>query len=319
MKNTESKSLIPRRVILQEKLVSSATKLLIAVILGLIATYAWFITNQEVDINQLNASVIAANQVEISLDNGTTWFKTAQFDIGDNFVLYKESTSNGIDLYKPNAKGADGTPVNFIKSIKNEDYLEYKVLFRSPTPTTIYLEKKSDVYPAAGKNTINLINSTEVVRESPDGNFSRDLIAGAVRVAFIENDFVDGEFIPKETCKLIWAPNKGYQVKMVNDNYLGYLDSTEPQDYKYTKVVNYNTFSLQSLSNVVEDINASYDTYSSGDDISLTSIETISENPEENIRAITIRIWVEGNDREAIYALKGGQFKIFLSFLGIFK
>ena len=314
----ESTSLIPRSIILKERLVSSATKLLIAVLFFIIATYAWFTNNKEIGVNQLNATTAAADQVEISLDNGVTWLKTAQFDIADNFVLYKESTSDGMTFYKPNSKADDGTPLNFTPAIKNEDYLEYKVLFRSLTPTTIYLEKKSDVYPAAGKNVINLLNSSEIVRESPDGSFSRDLIAGAVRVAFIKNDTVNGEFVEQSAPKFVWAPNKGYQVKQIGDNYYGYLDSTDPQDYNYTKVINPNTFYLQNLQNVVEDINASYDTLSSGGDIPLTSIDTISPNPEENIRAVTIRIWVEGNDREAIYSLKGGQFKIFLSFVGIF-
>ncbi|MDD2376712.1 MAG: hypothetical protein PHD15_04860 [Clostridia bacterium] len=314
----ESKSLIPRSVILKEKLVSSVTKLLIAVIFFIIATYAWFTNNKDIGVPNLNATTSGAEQVEISLDNGITWLKTAEFDIADDFVLYKESTSEGINFYKPNIKSDDGTPINFVPAIKNEDYLEYKVLFRSLAPTTIYLEKKSDVYPAAGKNTINLINSTEIIRESPDGNFSKDLIAGAVRIAFIENDIIDEEFIEQTTPKLIWAPNKGYQVKIVDDKYYGYLDSTESQDYEYTKVIDFDSFYLESLTNVTEDINASYETFSSGDDIALTSIDTISENIEENVRAVTIRIWVEGNDREAIYSLKGGQFKIFLSFVGIF-
>ena len=318
IENVESKSLIPRSVILKEKLVSSATKLLIAVIFCIIASYAWFTNNKEIGVSKLNATIAGAEQVEISLDNGLTWLKTAEFDIADNFVLYKESTSEGIDFYKPNSKNDDGSPINFVPAIKNEDYLEYKVLFRSLAPATIYLEKKSEVYPAAGKNEINLLNSSEIIRESPDGTFSKDLIAGAVRVAFIEDDSVDGQFVEQANPKFIWAPNKGYQVKTVADKYYGYLDSTESQNYEYTKVVDADTFHTENLSNVVEEINASYETLSSGDDIQLTSIDTISETDEENIRAVTIRIWVEGNDREAIYSLKGGQFKIFLSFVGIF-
>lgn len=310
-------SLIPRRTILKEKLVSSAIKLFIAICLLIMTTYTWFLHNKEISVKQLTAGTAAINQVQISLDNGITWLEKAEFDIEDNFILYREITSDGIQFYKPNAKESDGTPTNFVVANKNKDYLEYKVLFRSATPAKIYLEKKSSVYPAAGKNPVYLINSTEVIRESPNGNFSKDLIAGAVRIAFIDNDKIDGNFVPQNTPKFIWAPNKGYQVRYENDKYTGYLDSFEPQEYTYTKVVDSNTFYNLNLTNIVEEINASLDTRSSGDDIILTTIDNNSQNKDENIKAVTIRIWVEGNDREAIYSLKGGQFKINLSFLGL--
>lgn len=314
-----STSLIPRRTIIKEKLVSSAIKLFIAICLLVMTTCAWFIHNKDITVKQLSASTAAINQVQISLDNGITWLEKAEFDIEDNFILYREITSDGIEFYKPNAKESNGTPTNFIAANKNKDYLEYKVLFRSATPTTIYLEKKSSVYPAAGKNPVYLINSTEVVRESPNGNFSKDLIAGAVRIAFIENDKVDDNFTPQNTPKYIWAPNKGYQVRYENEKYVGYLDSFEPQEYTYTKVVDSNNFYVANLTNVVEEINASVESSSNGDDIAITTLDNTSENKDENIKAVTIRIWVEGNDREAIYSLKGGQFKINLSFLGLEK
>lgn len=312
-----STSLIPRKTILKEKLVSSAIKLFIAICLLLMTTYAWFLHNKEITVKQLTASTAAINQVQISLDNGVTWLEKAEFDIEDNFILYREITSDGISFYKPNAKESNGTPTNFITANKNKDYLEYKVLFRSATPAIIYLEKKSSVYPAAGKNPINLINSTEVVRESPDGNFSKDLIAGAVRIAFIENDKIDGNFVEQNVPKFIWAPNKGYQVRYENNKYIGYLDSMQPQEYTYTKVIDNDSFYTQNLTNVIEEINASVDTRTNGDDTPITNLDNTSENKDENIKAVTIRIWVEGNDREAIYSLKGGQFKINLSFLGL--
>jgi hypothetical protein len=319
VENVECKSLIPRKQILKEKLLSSSIKLFIVICLLLITTYAWFINNKNVGVSDLSATTAPVNTMEISLDNGLTWSKIAELNIVDNFILYKESTSDGITFYKPNAKGEDGTPLNFIPAVKNEDYLEYKVLFKSATESTVYLEKKSEVYPAAGKNIINLINSSEVIRESTDGNFSRDLIAGAVRIAFIENDLVNGTFVEQNTPKFVWAPNKGYQVKYENNKCIGYLDSTDQQQYKYTKVLDYDSYYLEDLSNVIEDIDASYETHTSGGDTPLTNIENNSQNSNENIRAITIRIWVEGNDREAIYSLKGGQFKINISFLGLSK
>jgi len=315
VEKTECTALISKRDILKEKLLPASIKLFIAIILLIIATYSWFLNNNNVAVNELTVTVPSVSQVEISTDDGLTWKKIASLNIADDCALYKESTSNGIDFYKPALPVGDDTSTKFIPSVKGEDYLEYKVLFRSALPITIYLEKKSDVYPAAGRNTADLINSSHVIRASSYGNFSRDLIAGALRLAFIGNELVDGNFIEQPAPKYIWAPNKGFQVKLVNDVYLGYLDSTDLQDYKYTKVIATDNFHLENLPNLVETINASFDTSITGNDIPLLTIDNTSEIAEENVEALTIRIWVEGNDREAIHSLKGGQFKINLSFL----
>ena len=64
-------------------------------------------------------------------------------------------------------------------------------------------------------------------------------------------------------------------------------------------------------------INASYDSQSSGGDIPLTTILNAYE--DEKIKAVTIRIWIEGNDREPVYGLKGGLLKVKLSFVGLHK
>ena len=69
------------------------------------------------------------------------------------------------------------------------------------------------------------------------------------------------------------------------------------------------------MENLKDEINASYaEKKSYGDNILLT----ISEN-EPVYKALTIRVWVEGNDRETISPLLGGMFDIKLSFVGIEK
>ena len=49
----------------------------------------------------------------------------------------------------------------------------------------------------------------------------------------------------------------------------------------------------------------------------LVSIDT--EDGLEKKVGLKVRVWVEGNDRDAVSALKGGIFKINLSFLGLAK
>ena len=75
------------------------------------------------------------------------------------------------------------------------------------------------------------------------------------------------------------------------------------------------TYEEDTVDNLYDEIKASYNeknTY--GDPVLLT----VTEN-EPVYKSLTIRIWVEGNDRETISPLLGGMFDIKLGFVGIEK
>ena len=95
------------------------------------------------------------------------------------------------------------------------------------------------------------------------------------------------------------------------------MESTNSQSYKYIKVYDSNTFYEEDLDNLKDVISASYDTKMANGDPILASIDT--EDGLEKKAGIKVRVWVEGNDRDAVSALKGGIFKINLSFVGITK
>ena len=71
------------------------------------------------------------------------------------------------------------------------------------------------------------------------------------------------------------------------------------------------------MDNLKDVISASYDTKMANGDPVLVSIDT--EDGLEKKAGLKVRVWVEGNDRDAVSALKGGIFKINLSFVGITK
>lgn len=314
----ESKALIPMKKILRERFLNTSLKLLIIAIIIVIATYAWFTTQKDSKVDTLDAKIVQSNEVSVSLDGGKTWSQEANLNIDTDFTLYSEVTSDGLTFYKANSKNTKGTPLNFVKAEGGVDYLEFQILVKSLMPTNIYLEKKSEVIPACGLDTDKLLNSKNVVRESSEGNFSRDLIAGAVRVAIIEDDLINEKYVPQNKTKLVWAPNKGYQIKAEENKLVAYLDSKELQSYKYIKVTNATTFEEADVPNLRDEIKASYDELKCYDDPVLTSIQEIDENDEsKNVRSLTVRVWIEGNDREAIYSLKGGLFQVNLSFVGI--
>lgn len=316
-RNPDAKEIITLRSFLLEQILVTGGKITIIFIAIIAVTFSWFNRNEIIGaMNALGATAEEIKDIQISLNEGVTWSSVAVLDIGSNYSFNNEITGDGINFYKAASKTTSGNPLAFAPAIVGEDYLEFSVWFKSSTPANIYVEKKSDVYPAAGKAPDNLLNSDIVIRQSADGNFSKDLIAGAVRVAFIENDYTNGRFVPQNEPKIIWAPNSNYEVKRSGNTFVADIESTTQQDYTYMNVTNNTTFTETDL-NVVETINASYANKNPNGDNYITVIDNVSEVESENIKSITVRVWIEGNDREAIYPLKGGMFNIKLSFVGI--
>ena len=143
-----------------------------------------------------------------------------------------------------------------------------------------------------------------VTRKSSYGNFSRDLISGAVRIAFIDNDYVEENYIPKLKTSLVWAPNSNYELIYNNGIYNFDIESTNGQDYTY--INSKNGISYDLVDNLKDKLNTDYtNDYANGDPM-ITKIDTDYNN---GIKAVTVRIWIEGNDREAHTALHGGVFR----------
>jgi hypothetical protein len=303
----------------KKKIKINIIKMLVVLVAIYVATYTWFTTNEEMHVEDLVVATYAINEIDISLDNGVTWNNRVSLDIGDDFLFQKEITGNGVNFFAPKLKTEAGEPTRFIPAVVNDHYLEYKILLRTKLPTVIFLDKKSFVSPAVGTDISDLIGSHGIVRKSPSGDFTRDLIAGAVRVAFIETDFDGVNYIPQSETKMVWAPNKGYEVRQENNSYIAYINSINSQNYDYIAVQSETVFSEARVLNLKDNINASFEEKSAGGDPMLVYIQARSEIPNDDIGSVTIRVWVEGNDREAITPLKGGLFKISLYFVGLLK
>lgn len=295
------------------KVLKMSFELLLVMVSVLVVSYAWFINSTKTTSKDLNIKTKASRLLYISLDDGETWSTELSLDLNDNFKFNSEVTSNGINFYKALTKRDDGTPITFTDAISGRDYLEFNILFKANAPLGVFLDSDSTITPSAGLTQTELLGTT-VARKSSYGNFSRDLIAGAVRIAFIENDYVEEQYIPKLTPSLVWAPNKNYELKYNNGTYSFDLESNNQQDYTYINPL--NGVSYDKIDNFKDHLNTNYtNDYANGDPM-ITKIDTDYNN---GIKAVTVRIWIEGNDREAHTALTGGMFKLNLSFMGILK
>ena len=288
--------------------------LLIALVGG---TLAWFYLNEEVTISYGNSIFCeAGDSLEISLvENGTTsrWTSTIDYRSGEFTTV--DISGDGNNLYRPAEIDENQQPIGFNQAIsslsdgKQYDYIELEVAFLSLSKMNVYLSDESYINPVDPSNTASNIY----------GNFSRDYIAGAMRVAIVEGNEV----------KMLWAPNSAYQlIENANGSYSfnsgANGTSTPESSYSYYaenedgELVQTTVSSEDYASKrfVVDATGA--DKYNSGNSAVLVSLNPASEGAYDQ-KIVKIRIWFEGTDREAHQALAGGNVNVKLKFVGIYK
>ena len=311
----------------QKKLKLTIIKLIAIIVSIFVVSYAWYVYEVQSDIAGVSVGTAKTNNILVSSNGESDWSANLDINVGENFIFNEEVTSDGINFYKAATKNENGNPTSFTQAVINKDYLDFDLWFKNDSTISMFLENESIVYPESGTKASDLIydstlsnsNLENIIRLSSYGNFSRDLIAGAVRVAIIGYNYDEetSQYILEDTPKLVWAPNKNYYIYMEDGVYKADINSNVSQDYSFTKVNNTSNFNTSRVINLKDNINASFSEKKAYGDPMLIRIET--EEGVEKKAGIKVRVWVEGNDREAVQAVKGGIFKFNLSFVGIQK
>ena len=193
---------------------------LVGILVGFyIASYAWFNSTEETRLGNIEIGTDKFNKIYMSIDGGVTWDTSLDVDLTNNFKFNNEVTGDGVYFYKAANKRDDGTPISFRNANANADYFEFDIWFKAQQNTGIFLVRSSTIEPAVGISTEVLIG-TDALNLSGYGPFSKDLIAGGVRVAFVKNNLVEEEYVPETITQMVWAPNKGYEIAYTDGNYI---------------------------------------------------------------------------------------------------
>ena len=294
---------------------SSISVILLMALIG--GTLAWFYINDEVSVNYGNSIFCeAGDSLEIALvENGvpTRWSSSVDYS-RDDFTTV-DISGDGYHLYRPAEIDENQQPNGFVEAVSSlddrisYDYIEMEVAFRSVSKMNVFLSDESYIEPVDPDNTATNIH----------GKFSRDYIAGAMRVAIIDGSDV----------KMLWAPNSKYQlIQNENGSYAfksgengdsipessySYFAEDENGDL-YEKVVSADDYASKKF--VVDSTAATKN--NSGNSAALVSLNPQTEGSYDQ-KTVKIRIWFEGTDREAHQALAGGNVNVKLKFIGIYK
>ncbi len=311
---------------MNKKISGTIIKMIAIIVSIFVFSYAWFVHNENTHISAIEIGTAKTNNIQVSEDGNDNWGTSLSIDVGEGFRFDNEVTSDGISFYKANLKNDDGYPLHFIEASVNEDYLDFDLWFKNDSSVKIFLDNSSRVYPECGTKESDLIwdgvtgSLDSITRVSAYGNFSRDLIAGSVRVAFIKYNYDDlnDNYVLDNEASLVWAPNKEYEIiSNGEDTLTASIKSKNLQSYKYLKVISGEKFVESDVPNLTDVIHANISTKMANGDTPLVVINT--ENGVEGKAGLKVRVWVEGNDRDAVAALKGGVFKFDLSFVGLQK
>ena len=290
------------------KLRSYIIKLCSILILFISVTFCWFVFTQQVSVSKLQIKTVGILNVTISNEEQKNWTDKLKVDSLNGTVT--EFSGNGKKLYSPITSNFEVVGFNLEEeslNFENDDkeFIEIVTYIKTDGPINFYLGQNSTVTP----NNSNIKNEAE--REK------LDLIAGAIRVAIIVEDYKP----------FIWVPNTTYQYDEVTKTY---IKNGTPED-KFTYVYSETNSQFLETTDVVTIDNSellasgvSTDKRFVWGDLSnienyLKAVEPIFSTDvnlkEEIIVKMVIRIWVEGTDREAVKSVIGGKFTFNLDFV----
>lgn len=297
---------------LKKTLIKNLITLSIVGICMVSVTFAWFVLDNKGKTEQISVSTFGVDGMDISDSYDGEYSSEVSIE-SPHTLDFKAISGNGIDFYLPQLETYTGLPktnddgswilekaqgeVDY-QVAANVDYAEYDLFFKGTSPKELFLHYDSVVSPLCTDI------DAHPERKSYFGDFSKDYIAGATRVAFfdVQTDSNNNEI---ETLKYIWVPNSEFCLRNTGNGYKMITDKADSNWQKELAYEYYNGSSLKELSD-------------------FTNVKTVIENPFENDEAIPlltlkknhdifeghlrIKVWVEGTDREASSPLAGGGF-----------
>ena len=293
---------------------------------------AWFVNYKYNRLNAPKIQIVAGDYMEIYGD-GQKWNNQLVVQASK---LRWDITGDGVDLWRPKIDDTGAAPDlteqdNWTRATKDPyegellDFIEVPVSLRSDRPMKIYLGANSTVTPICEQGK-------SLYSSNPDGDawdkvenasnfstssvrFSRNYIAGAVRVAILQNMGTEENASLQRMA--LWVPNPDYQL-ITSPSYDFAANGTAESSYTYytyaaqdgTAQKTLNTWDAGDVKSVFTTGNA--DTPDESD-----YVMTMVKNETDGMyyASLVVRIWIEGTDREARLALAGGEFDVNLQFV----
>lgn len=313
-----------------KKLIVINSVLLAVLVVGFV--YAWFAINYNSKVDTDDVEVVADSALEISLDgnnwssylylNDTNILQNLDFrditGVGDGSFLRPTLTQmagfatvgEGANWSTPQA--TDGTQT----ADNTADYIKFDLYMRSADKLNVYLGSASSVTPVSTKLLDIQSSEATLYNKSSYGSFSKDLVAGAVRVS--ATDSSHSRLFTWIPCPNIYLDTK-YDEAISSYNIITNASSTgtytagnSPYEHYYYNST--HTLSTLDASTAADKLLTSLqDTTSTA--VSSQKLASLTDKDANGYYSdqVTVYIWLEGCDNEARRAFAGGKFSVSLS------
>ena len=351
MKNKQNTSLMIKAIML----------LLALIIMIFAASLAWFAPpDKPVETNGLSVKTSAAKTFEMAVGfqsskNGYQYTMskysknlnlrdviTPQDEHFDALADFSpiDITGDGVTLVRPamqlKNKDIDRSSNTYTTVSPNKEYICFDLYFRAEDECKVLLDKNSfvigasEVTPGDG----GLLDTSE--RKAKEGDFNKDIVVGAVRVAFVNYDqFVEGEDNAnrQNSTSLLWLPRPDIHLNTTetNENWTlstGLTPDNTVVDYfgASDKFMGYpaDTFTHHYYTYIFDETTGKY----AGEDRNYPRERTVTQPNRQVVCDVDyksgawyygktqVNIWIEGCDAEARRAIAGGQFQVNLDLAG---
>lgn len=313
---------------MKKKILLSSAILLVALLITLsTSVYAWFNINTTVSVEELEISVETDKSLLITDDPTGSWYTSVNLSYVLDGKKISADVSGGASgtfytIYGEHYSAENPILYQYAKSNKDVatgadfDFLELDLYFKAENPCNVYLSNQSSILPKEDPEGLLTLTGDTAYSKSDYGPFSKNYIAGAVRVGVWEVKEVEG--VETEEFKFIWIPNQNYELinpSGTTQNYTFNPDGVLDPNQNYIASATDNgdgTFSSAVVSSYDADTIKYFNSNFTTGEATVASLVTLSDDARAHI---IVRIWIEGTDRESHAALSGGDFITNLLFI----
>lgn len=288
---------------LRTQMIFSITLIIALIAIVATATFSWFVNRNDnivdrvkVEVTEsLNLELVSdgASQDKISSNLTEDFYLKPLWGNGENFFLpiySRQEVVEGSGVY-------DDLPTGEYEPFE-DDIKKYAFIMEFMLSSSDY----ADLYLENSELNRTFVQKGRYseTRKSAYGDFSKDNIIGAIRVAIFEED----------TLKMIWIPNTQIQLSKQNDGYDLIADGEVEGSYSF---VNSDGSVYEIPTDEEKNGNVIMDgvTYVWGD---ITKENCPKVTQLFGKKKFKVVVWIDGSDRECENALVGGRISVNLCF-----
>lgn len=326
-----------------KKIVGASCALVAALALSAGSTFAWFTSNSNVSVSQIQANVVTlGGDLQIGLVKYSIDGSTDTTLVGDPKTDDIASTTWGYSvdpelegLYLDAVTSTDGTSFksrggsafNVAANSTTEtagSYIQFTVALRSTTNMTVYLANNSAIASEDAENETTItawkdITTTDYGENASEVNSGESIKAEAKNASRVSFTSIDALNITTNTAKTaIWAPNEeadfgglatanGYSLGNLASDYEANAKGDEADTYTNVAATEYGAAGVSLITPYTVD---------DDDEAVLSENNVVVELTANNTTYVTIRFWLEGRDGDCFNSIFGQSITIDLAFYG---